>query len=275
MKKKICLLLVGVLTAATLSLTACGGGKEAAPATTETTTEAPAKEEAVEEVTEEAADGAVSDATWADLQDMYAKLVEAFNATADLYNDDSVEADAEIEDALNTAKDLMEQIGDVDRVDVTEENATEWVDAMLAVNDIFATVIDNVQVAGAGEADDYTAQAQELAAQLTEAYAGVTDNEDTYAYLGFADNFAALLFYDTTTNESGSFVGECTIDEENAAFTITDETLGVTMTFIVTEDGDGYVLDMGDVGTAYVEPVDINDFAQAYVNISLGTEPQF
>lgn len=273
MKKKIVtLVMCAVLGLSTVMLSACGGSEEAQETATEVKSAAADKADDVAEAVVDAAD-AVSDETWASLQDVYASLVEAYNATVELYNDDSVAADASIEEALNSAKSLVEEIGDIDRSDVTEGNAVELVEAMGAVNDIFAAVIDNVDVAGA--ASEVSEIADSLNASLTETYAGITDDENTYAYLGFAEDFAALLFYDTANNTSGSFVGAYEMDEETGAITITDESIGASMTFTVEEADGGYYLDMGDEGAAFVEEVDVKDFVEAFVNISQGTEPQF
>lgn len=76
------------------------------------------------------------------------------------------------------------------------------------------------------------------------------------------------------TNESGSFVGA--YETNGNAITITDENLGVTMTFTVEEYEDGYKLDMGEeLGVVYVAPVDSSDFAAAMAAIDQGSVPQF
>ncbi|MDO4961711.1 MAG: hypothetical protein Q4E57_07665, partial [Eubacteriales bacterium] len=98
--------------------------------------------------TEAAADEAVSDETWKDIQDVYAALVEARNATVEAYNDDAVQADADIENALTTADDLIKQVGDINREDVSEADAVDLLEAMVSINDIFKASLDAMQPAG-------------------------------------------------------------------------------------------------------------------------------
>ncbi len=273
MKKRLMsLILCGVLVVASLSLTACGsdaGEKSSAPAAAEEADEAEDEEEVEEEAADEAeaGDDAVTDETWTKLQELYAKLVEARDATVEFYNDESVAQSDDIENGLQTADELIEQIGNVERADVLESEAEDYINAMLAVNDIFAAVLDNAQAAGDSADADYSQM-------FDECYAGITDDENTYAYLAFGQ-IGALMFYNTATNESGSFVGAYELDEETGAITITDESLGVTMTFTVEEGDDGYYLDMGDVGAAFVQSVSTEDFTAAMQAIAQGAEPQF
>lgn len=276
MKKKLMsLILCGVLAMSSFMLTACGsdaGDKAAAPA--EEVAEAAKADAAEEETVEEetADDDAVTDETWEQLQDLYVKLIEARDATVEYYNDESVAQDDKIEEGLNTADELIEQIGNVERADVKESEAEEYVEAMVAVNDIFAAVLDVAQPAGGDEeAED---DGVDYSQMFTECYAGITDDENTYAYLAFGD-IGALMFFNAETQESGSFVGAYEVDEENGAITITDESLGVTMTFTVEEGDGGYYLDMGDIGAAFVEEVDVDDFMAAMDAINAGAEPQF
>lgn len=278
-KRLLAVVLSGVLALSTL--TACGGGDEAveAPATkTASQEEAEEVEEEVEEVeesgedyTEAAEDGAVSDETWDQLQDVYVALDEAYNATLDLYNSDEVAQDDSIEEALTQAEELMDEVGSIERADVQESDAESLVEAMLAINGIFDAVIGKVQPAQTASEDDEI----DFTQIFTDCYAGITDDESTYAYLAFGDEISALLFYNEETKESGSFVGSYEMDEENGAIIITDENLGVTMTFTVEEADGGYYLDMGDVGAAFVEAVSSEDFVEAMNAISAGTEPQF
>ena len=273
-KKMLAVILCGVLALSTL--TACGGGEESAPAPAKVEESAPEKEEATqdeaddeveeEQAAEAEADGAVTDESWAELQDLYVSLDEAYNATLEMYNDDSIAQDDKIEEALTTAEELMTEVANIDRADVSEADVESLVEAMLSINDIFAAVIDNVQPAGAASDIDYTQI-------FTECYAGITDDENTYAYLAFGDPIAALMFYDVSTGESGSFVGSYEVNGD--AIIITDENLGVTMTFTVEEGDGGYYLDMGDVGAAFVGEVSPEEFVEAMQDIANNTEPQF
>ncbi len=143
MKKIIALALCLVMA---LAATACGSTEEAAAPAEEVATEEVAVEETATE--EEVAEGEmVSDETWAQLQDLYASLVEARNATFELYNDETVAADADIEEALNTADELITEIGELTQDQISEEQVEDLINAITSVNDIFAAAIDAMQPA--------------------------------------------------------------------------------------------------------------------------------
>ena len=113
MKKKIlAVVLAGVM--AMSMLTACGGSAETAE-TTET---------ADVETTEDAAsDEACSDETFATLQDNYAVMVDAYNQVKDLYESDEIAGDAEIEDLMNQAADVIKEMGEISQDAITEADA--------------------------------------------------------------------------------------------------------------------------------------------------------
>ncbi len=121
MKKKMVSAILAIAMTATL-LTACGGDKgantsAAAPAAT---TPAPAaipapaandtKADAPAETTDAAEGEMVSDEVFEMLQDNYAMLVEYHDAVVELYNDDQIVANAEIEDTINQVYDIIKSI---------------------------------------------------------------------------------------------------------------------------------------------------------------------
>ncbi|MCR5666650.1 MAG: hypothetical protein K6G01_07440 [Eubacterium sp.] len=124
---------------------------------------------------------------------------------------------------------------------------------------------------------DSETSSDDVWSQFTYYYAGITDDESTYMYLALNDDntYGCALFYDSSSAESGSWVGEVTTDEDNSIMTISDENNGTSLSFSVEQYDDGYLLDMGDVGSALVGDVDGDSFAAAANAISEGTEPQF
>ena len=129
MKKKIlAVVLAGVM--AMSMLTACGGSAE----TTET---------ADVETTEDAAsDEACSDETFATLQDNYAVMVDAYNQVKDLYESDEIAGDAEIEDLMNQAADVINEMGEISQDTITELDAETLNDTMLTLLDVLDAVVD-------------------------------------------------------------------------------------------------------------------------------------
>ena len=136
MKKKIlAVVLAGVM--AMSMLTACGGSAETAE-TTET---------ADVETTEDAAsDEACSDETFATLQDNYAVMVDAYNQVKDLYESDEIAGDAEIEDLMNQAADVINEMGEISQDTITEADAETLNGAMMDILDGLSGIVDAMEV---------------------------------------------------------------------------------------------------------------------------------
>ena len=129
-KKLLAVLLTGAMVMS--MLTACGGDSE------ETSTDT-----ATKNVTADSTDGEMcSDETFSALQDNYASMVEAYNAVKELYESDGIEADADIEDILNEASDVINEMGEISQDAITEEDAEELNDAMLSLLDVLDAVVD-------------------------------------------------------------------------------------------------------------------------------------
>lgn len=146
MKRKVAAI---VLSAAMVmaSLTGCGGSDDTA-ATTDAAVEE-TTDEAVEETADdsEAADGAMSEETWSVLQDNYAAMVDAYNAVTELYSSDEIAADADIEDVLVQAEDVITQMGEIDSESVTEADAETLNSAMLDILSALSAVVDGMAIA--------------------------------------------------------------------------------------------------------------------------------
>ena len=174
-KKLLAVLLTGAMVMS--MLTACGGGSE------ETSTDTSA-EEVVEEDTAEdsAADGMCSDETFSALQDNYASMVEAYNAVKDLYESDEIEADDSIEDVMNQAADVINEMGEISQDTITEEDAETLNSAMLDILDALSLLVDGMtetdasaDAASEGCSDESFATLQDNFAALSEAYDAVSD----------------------------------------------------------------------------------------------------
>lgn len=133
MKKK--LLSVILTVAMVAALTACGGKEtEATAPAAEARTETQAPEEeaqapveeaedTTEDTTEDTADGMVSDENFKILQDNYALVVECYDAVLELYSSDEIAANADIEDAMLLAAEVIDQMGEITQDTLTEEDA--------------------------------------------------------------------------------------------------------------------------------------------------------
>ncbi len=175
-KKLLAVLLTGAMVMS--MLTACGGGSE------ETSTDTAAEEVVEEEDTAEdsAADGMCSDETFSALQDNYASMVEAYNAVKDLYESDEIEADDSIEDVMNQAADVINEMGEISQDTITEEDAETLNSAMLDILDALSLLVDGMtetdasaDAASEGCSDESFATLQDNFAALSEAYDAVSD----------------------------------------------------------------------------------------------------
>ena len=109
-----------------------------------------------------------------------------------------------------------------------------------------------------------------IAANITEAYGGISDQEE---YIGFGVNedgsFAIMFFFNE--EEHVSFVGPAVVEDE--LVTISDEVNGMAIAFEVIEaTEDGVVLDLGDVGTAVLAPIEIEDLIDGLAEVIENTQ---
>lgn len=94
------------------------------------------------QLTDEAAAEIVSDETFETLQENYAAMIEAYNAVAEAYGSDEVEADADIEAALTEAADIIEQMGEIQQIEISEADAEDLNGAMLDILEVLSAVVD-------------------------------------------------------------------------------------------------------------------------------------
>lgn len=83
-----------------------------------------------------------SDETFAILQDNYQLLSESYEAVAAAYLSDEVAQNDEIEAHLAEAQELIESLGEIDQTTLTEADAVSTNDAMIAVNDYLAAILE-------------------------------------------------------------------------------------------------------------------------------------
>lgn len=151
-------------------LTACGGDSEEAGTDTVT--------KSVTEDTSATDSEMCSDETFSALQDNYASMVEAYNAVKDLYESDEIEADASIEDVMNQAADVINEMGEISQDSITEEDADTLNSAMLDILDALSLTVDGMTgTADASDAcsDETFTALQDNYATLSEVYTTVSD----------------------------------------------------------------------------------------------------
>lgn len=102
---------------------------------------------------------------------------------------------------------------------------------------------------------------------LTEGYMGMSSANEAVC-IGFNEDWSLSVFVAMSEDaEYASFVGPA-VDNGDGTVTITDEENELALTFGVTELENGNLeLDMGDLGTAEVEPCNVDEVVAAMQKI--------
>ena len=205
MKKKIlAVVLAGVM--AMSMLTACGGSAETAE-TTET---------ADVETTEDAAsDEACSDETFATLQDNY--------------ESDEIAGDAEIEDLMNQAADVINEMGEISQDTITEADAETLNGAMMDILDGLSGIVDAMEVNGDGESTADEACSDETFAALQDNYATLTDVYNTVYDAYMSDEIEQNDEIENALAQTADIMNEMGEISQDAITELDAETLNDTM----------------------------------------------
>ena len=194
-KRLLAVLLTGVM--AMSMLTACGGSDE-------TTTGA-----ATEDVAEASTDGEMcSDETFSALQESYASMTEAYNAVKELYENDAIAADAAIEDVMNEAADVINQMGEISQDSITEEDAVTLNSAMADILDALSSVVDGMTMTEGGEEAASEACSDETFAILQDNYSTLSDVYDTVEAAYMSDEIAQNDDIETALTETENIMSQ-------------------------------------------------------------------
>ena len=153
-KKILTVLLAGMMAMSTLA--ACGDAEE----TTDVKTTAESS----------------ADETFETLQDNYATMVDCYNEVKDLYESDEIAADEDIENLMNEAADVINEMGEISQDSITEKDAEDLNGAMVDILEGLSAAVDAMDTT----ADVETADAS-----------GDVCSDDTFATL--QDNYATLV----------------------------------------------------------------------------------
>lgn len=215
MKKRILSVVLAAFMAATL-LTACGDSKEtsAPTTTTQTQTQESATQEETKTETTDSEDNtdAISDEGFEALQDCYAAMVDHYNAVQELYTLDEIAADADIEEIMNEAADIINEMGEITQDSITNDDALALIDAMEDITDALTLLAENMElVDGTGEmvSDENFAILQENYGVLVDTYNAVADAYNSGAFEADAD-------FETAMNEAADVIEEMgTIEQDS------------------------------------------------------------
>lgn len=199
------------------------------------------------------------------LQDNFAALTDVYNTVVDLYNNEGIEPDGDIEDLLNQTKEVIEEVGELDENDFDDEADMKKInDTMVTLLEALGGIVDSMSYADDEEDDD--------------------DDEDDNPELAYVDGVYAndgngrdfiILFY-TSDDGEYAYVHDGT-EEAIAQYTVEDAELddgteyevvtvgGLSIGYI--DDGDDvYIVDMDD-GTIYAASHLTEDEAEGFYSI--------
>ena len=197
------------------------------------------------------------------LQDNFAALTDVYNTVVDLYNNEGIEPDGDIEDLLNQTKEVIEEVGELDENDLDDEADMKKInDTMVTLLEALGGIVDSMSYAD-DEEDDDEDDNPELA------YV-----DGVYANDGNGRDFI-ILFY-TSDDGEYAYVHDGT-EEAIAQYTVEDAELddgteyevvtvgGLSIGYI--DDGDDvYIVDMDD-GTIYAASHLTEDEAEGFYSI--------
>lgn len=93
-----------------------------------------------------AADTALSNADWTALQNYYNALAKAYNEAASLYNSDQIKASKEIETVMKEAKDLIGQMGTIERGGLSTADGQKLGEAMKETAEALEKIVAAMEV---------------------------------------------------------------------------------------------------------------------------------
>ena len=219
MKKLLALIVCGTMV---LSMTACGGSKVTPAAQNDVSVQAEADTVEDAEAEETGAKEMCSDETFASLQEVFGLLTDLHNQTVDLYSEDQIAADADLEDALNQSADAINQMGELTQENISEDDALVLLNAMETLADALYAA-DEAMMGEVTEStpcsDETFAVLQSNYQLLVEAYNAVSD-----AYMSDeieqSDEVEANLNQAKELIESLGEVDQASLVEEDAESTI-------------------------------------------------------
>lgn len=220
--------LVKILAVSALSAALMAGcGEAEAEATKADDTDVVVEEkEAADAEAEETKSGEL---TFSDLQDNFVILNDCYNKVEELYKDDAVAQDDNVESLLTEAKGIIDEMGELteDQFDGSDD-MVKLNDSMATMIDALSAIVDKMQPA---EAEEAPAEETSDVSFVDGFYATDGDAEYVLAFYESANGDVAYL----TDGQSDVF----------AAYTVENAT---------TDDGDEYLLvTVGNLSLGYIE----------------------
>ena len=200
------------------------------------------------------------------LQNNFVELKDAYNMVVDLYNNDGIDQDDDIEELLNETKDLIEEIGEIDENDFADEDEMEQVnDSMVTLLEALGNIVDSMSTDDDDDEEDDEDEEDDP---------DLTYVDGLYANDGNGKDFV-ILFYSSDEGDY-AYVHDGK-DEAIAPYEVEEAELddgteyevinvgGLSIGYI-DDDEDVFIVDMDD-GTIYAAGHLSEDEAEGFYSI--------
>ena len=194
------------------------------------------------------------------LQDNFAALTEAYNTVVDLYNNEGIEPDDDVEDLLNQTKEVIEEVGELEEDDLDDGSDMEGInDTMVTLLEALEGIVDSMSYADDEDEDDIP----ELA-YVDGAYANDGNGRDFVILFYTSDDGEYAYVHDGTDEAIAQYtVEEAELDDGTEYEVVTVG--GLSIGYI--DDGDDvYIVDLDD-GTIYAAAHLTEDEAEQFYSI--------
>lgn len=219
-KKLLTVLLAGAMIFSLLS----GCGKKNAEQTAQ---EAEAGAEVVDTAAEATGD-MISDESFAELQEAYNAMTDAYAAVLELYSSDEIAANADIEEVLTQTKAIMDEMGEITQEQITEEDAVELTGAMSELLDALDMLVDGMEVVEEGDFTLLDVTADMIDAAI---YVGDEESEMVLSLITIPDGtpMCAMMEYSASAEAGDVACGAYSAESKT-------DTDGITWTYLTFDD---------------------------------------
>lgn len=156
-------------------------------------------------------------------------MVDAYNQVKDLYESDEIAGDAEIEDLMNQAADVINEMGEISQDTITEADAETLNGAMMDILDGLSGIVDAMEVNGDGESTADEACSDETFAALQDNYATLTDVYNTVYDAYMSDEIEQNDEIENALAQTADIMNEMGEISQDAITELDAETLNDTM----------------------------------------------
>ena len=199
------------------------------------------------------------------LQDNFAALTDVYNTVVDLYNNEGIEPDGDIEDLLNQTKEVIEEVGELDENDLDDEADMKKInDTMVTLLEALGGIVDSMSYADDEEDDDDDEDDNPELAYVDGVYANDGNGRDFIILFYTSDDGEYAYVHDGTEEAIAQYTVEDAELEDGTEYEVV--TVGGLSIGYIDDGDDVYIVDMDD-GTIYAASHLTEDEAEGFYSI--------